>query len=116
MKESAKLIKAVRVKDAASLEAIPRYRGVDAILLDAYDPSRQGGAGIPFDWSLAVRAKKFDIPLIIAGGLRAGNVQEVVRQVQPHGVDVASGLEVAPGKKDFALIREFVLNSKSPAV
>jgi len=107
-----KLIKAIRVRDADSLQEIPRYRGVDAVLLDAYDPQRLGGTGTPFDWSLAVRAKEFGIPLIIAGGLTPGNVREVARQVEPHGVDVSSGVEVAPGKKEFSLIREFVLKAK----
>ena len=107
-----KLIKAIRVRDAESLKEIPRYRGVDAILLDAYDPQRLGGTGTPFDWSLAVQAKEFGIPLIIAGGLTPGNVEEVARQVEPHGVDVSSGVEVAPGRKEFSLIREFVLKAK----
>lgn len=112
LKESAKLIKAIRVKDSHSLESIPLYRGVDAILLDAYDPQRMGGTGQPFDWNLAVRAKQHGIPLIIAGGLNARNLQEVIQRVQPHGVDVSSGVEVSPGKKSFSLIREFVLKAK----
>ena len=106
------IIKAIRVRDADSLKEIPAYKGVDAILLDTYDPHRFGGTGQPFDWSLAARAKEFEIPLIIAGGLTAGNVREMVRQVEPHGVDVSSGVEVSPGKKDFALIRRFVLKAK----
>jgi phosphoribosylanthranilate isomerase len=106
------IIKAVRVRDANSLKEIPQYKGVDALLLDTYDPHRLGGTGQPFDWSLAARAKEFGIPLIVAGGLTAGNVREVVRQVEPHGVDVSSGVEVSPGKKDFSLIREFVLKAK----
>ena len=106
------IIKAVRVRDADSLKEIPQYKGVDALLLDTYDPHRLGGTGAPFDWSLAARAKEFDIPLIVAGGLTAGNVREVVRQVQPHGVDVSSGVEVSPGRKNFARIREFVLKAK----
>jgi phosphoribosylanthranilate isomerase len=107
-----KLIKALRVRDAECLQEIPRYRGVDAILLDTYDPHRLGGTGLPFDWSLAVRAKEFGIPIIVAGGLTPGNVQEVVRRVQPHGVDVSSGVEVSPGRKDYSLIREFVLKAE----
>jgi len=106
------IIKAIRVRDADSLKEIPAYKGVDAILLDTYDPHRFGGTGQPFDWSLAARAKEFEIPLIVAGGLTSGNVREVVRQVEPHGVDVSSGVEVSPGKKNFALIRQFVLKAK----
>ncbi len=106
------IIKAIRVRDADSLKEIPAYKGVDAVLLDTYDPHRLGGTGQPFDWSLAARAKEFEIPLIVAGGLTAGNVREVIRQVAPHGVDVSSGVEVSPGKKDFSRIREFVLKAK----
>ncbi|MDO8730118.1 MAG: phosphoribosylanthranilate isomerase [Candidatus Omnitrophota bacterium] len=106
------IIKAIRVRDADSLKEIPSYKGVDAILLDTYDPHRLGGTGQPFDWSLAARAKEFEIPLIVAGGLTAGNVREMVRQVDPHGVDVSSGVEVSPGKKSFELIRQFVLKAK----
>ncbi len=106
------IIKAIRVRDADSLKEIPAYKGVDAVLLDTYDPHRLGGTGQPFDWSLAARAKEFEIPLIVAGGLTAGNVREVIRQVAPHGVDVSSGVEVSPGKKDFTLIRQFVLKAK----
>lgn len=116
LKDCAKVIKAIRVRGPESLREIPKYQGVDAILLDTYDPARQGGTGTPFDWSLAVRAKEQEIPVIVAGGLNPANVQEVVCQVQPHGVDVSSGVESAPGKKDFALIRDFVLKSKSSAV
>lgn len=106
------IIKAVRIRDAESLKEIPKYRGVDAVLLDTYDPHRLGGTGTPFDWGLAVKAREFGIPLIVAGGLTAGNVAEVVRQVQPHGVDVSSGVEISPGRKDFTRIREFVLKAK----
>lgn len=116
LKEIAKVIKAVRVRGADSLKQIPSYRGVDAVLLDTCDPNRQGGTGTSFDWSLALRAKDHGIPVIVAGGLNPANVQEVIRQVQPHGVDVSSGVEACPGRKGFALIREFVLKSKSSAL
>lgn len=111
-KGEVKLIKAIRVRDAASLEAIHRYRGVDAVLLDRHDPKRKGGTGQLFDWGLAARAKEFGIPVIVAGGLAPSNVQEVVRQIQPYGVDVVSGVESSPGRKDHTLLREFVLNAK----
>lgn len=115
-KSRAKVIKAIRVKDAGSLEQIPRYRGVDAILLDTHRPGRKGGTGVPFDWALAADAKKFGIPIVVAGGLNPGNVQDVVRAVGPYGVDVASGVESAPGRKDHALVREFVAKARVPEV
>lgn len=111
-KGEVKLIKAIRVRDAASLEAIPRYRGVDAVLLDRHDPKRKGGTGQSFNWSVAARAKQFGIPVIVAGGLAPSNVQEVIHQVQPYGVDVVSGVESAPGRKDHTRLREFVLKAK----
>ncbi len=107
------LIKAIRVKEAGSLEVIPSYRGVDAILLDTYHPDRAGGTGESFDWQLAFRAKSFWIPLIVAGGLTPANVAGVIEQVQPFGVDVSSGVERSPGRKDPDLIREFIRAAKS---
>ena len=107
------LIKAIRVKDAASLEIIPSYRGVDAVLLDTYHSDRAGGTGELFDWQLAFRAKSFGIPLIMAGGLTPANVAGVIEQVQPFGVDVSSGVELSPGRKDPDLIRGFIRAAKS---
>ncbi len=112
-KEHAKVIKAIRVKDASSLKQIPLYQGVDAVLLDTHWPGRKGGTGVPFDWALAVEAKKYGIPVIVAGGLNPQNVQEVARAVDPWGVDVAGGVELAPGRKDHDLIREFVTKARS---
>ena len=110
--EGIKVIKAIRVKGPKSLEQIPLYQGVDAVLLDTFDPNRRGGTGAPFDWSLAVQAREFRIPIIIAGGLNPENVREAVRQARPYGVDVASGVEASPGRKDPLRVREFVLNAK----
>lgn len=107
------LIKAIRVKDAGSLEVIPSYQGVDAILLDAYHPEQAGGTGEAFNWQLAVQAKSFGIPIIVAGGLDPANVTAVVEQVQPFGVDVSSGVEISPGRKNQDVVREFILAAKS---
>lgn len=111
-KGKAKLIKAIRVKDEASFRQIPKYRGVDAVLLDTFSPNRTGGTGVSFDWELAVGAREFGIPVIVAGGLTPSNVGEVVSRVQPFGVDVSSGVELSPGKKDRALIWEFIQQAK----
>ncbi len=113
-KGEAKLVKAIRVKDAKDLEQIPRYQGVDAILLDTYRPNKPGGTGEAFNWKLAIEAKTFGIPVIVGGGLNPANVDALVRQVQPYGVDVASGVEEAPGHKDHTLLREFIVRAKSP--
>lgn len=100
-------MKAFRMKDAASLDALPDYF-VDAYLLDGYVPGALGGAGETFNWDLAVEAKKFGRPVFLAGGLRADNVAQALRRVRPFGVDVSSGVEAAPGRKDHAKIRDFL--------
>ena len=106
-------VKALRVRDAASLDALEPY-STDAFLLDAYTPDAHGGTGARFDWDLAVAAQeRFRKPLFLAGGLTAENVAEAVRRVHPFAVDVSSGVESAPGKKDAAKIRAFVTAAKS---
>lgn len=111
-KGRARIFKAIRVKDESSLAQIPAYRGVDAVLLDTYHPRYLGGTGATFDWGLAVKAKEFGLPVILAGGLTPTNVYGAIRQVQPFGVDVASGVESAPGVKDPQLVRSFIVNAK----
>jgi len=116
MKEAGrKLIKVIRVKNADSLKVIPQYKGVDAILLDTYQPDKAGGTGKSFDWNLAAEAKSFGIPIILSGGLTPDNVGAAVDQAQPDGVDVSSGVEVSPGWKDHDLIRAFIRSAKRPA-
>ena len=79
-----------------------------AILLDAYSPRARGGTGETFDWTLARRTRDLVARLYLAGGLRPGNVAGAIREVGPYGVDVCSGVESAPGRKDAALMRAFV--------
>ena len=80
----------------------------NAFLLDAFDPALHGGTGKSFDWSLAHEAKQYG-PLILAGGLTPENVAQAIREVRPFAVDVASGVESAPGIKDQAKLRAFFL-------
>lgn len=108
-------LKAFRVRDAASLAALPDYR-TDAWLLDAFSPAALGGTGEKFNWELALEAKKLGRPIFLAGGLTPENVAEAVRQVQPFAVDVSSGVESAPGKKDPAKVRAFITAAKGVAV
>lgn len=100
-------MKAFRVKDAHSLHALPTYE-TDAYLLDAYSPNAHGGTGAKFNWDLAVAAKEHGRPIFLAGGLTPENVAQAVKQVMPFGVDVSSGVESAPGKKDPAKVRAFI--------
>jgi phosphoribosylanthranilate isomerase len=107
----AKVIKAARVRTGADVTALRPFH-TDFHLLDTHVPGVQGGTGETFDWELArVRrapAGEKQPPLILSGGLRPGNVAEAVRQVRPYAVDVASGTEAAPGRKDPALVQAFV--------
>jgi phosphoribosylanthranilate isomerase len=100
-------MKAFRIRDAESLKEIPKYQ-TDAYLLDAYSPEARGGTGKKFNWDLAVEAQKFGKPIFLAGGLTPENVAEAVRKVRPFGVDVSSGVESAPGKKDHAKVQAFI--------
>ena len=102
------VVKAIRVARVEDLAVIPRYRGaVDAILLDTAMAGQRGGTGRAFDWRLAVRAKRFGLPVILAGGLTPTTVATAIRQVRPVEVDVSSGVERRPGVKSPAKIRAF---------
>ncbi len=103
------VVKGIRVRDAHSLAALAAYE-VSAFLLDSATPG-YGGSGTAFDWVLASEIAA-DVPLWLAGGLTPGNVSEAVRRVRPRGVDVASGVESAPGVKDWKLIEAFIRNAK----
>jgi phosphoribosylanthranilate isomerase len=100
-------IKAFHLRDAASLSAIAGY-DTDAFLLDSMVEGQPGGTGETFDWSLAAQAKKFNKPIFLAGGLTPQNVAAAVQAVQPFGVDVSSGVEASPGKKDHQKMRDFI--------
>lgn len=107
---SRRVLKAFRVKDVSSLEAMRDYRTA-AFLLDAWSPSAHGGTGRTFNWEIAASAAASD-RIVLAGGLNPDNVAKAVRQVRPYAVDVSSGVESAPGKKDPILVREFIRNAK----
>jgi phosphoribosylanthranilate isomerase len=107
-------MKAFRMKDAQSLLQLENY-ATDAWLLDSYVPDKLGGTGMRFNWDLAREAKNLGRPIFLAGGLTAENVGEAVRTVQPYGVDVSSGVEAAPGKKDLQKVRAFIQAAKLAA-
>ncbi len=101
------LIKAVRLREAAALSGLAAYQGlVRAFLADTYQSGVAGGTGKTGNWELAAKVKDYG-PLILAGGLTPENVAAAIRQVQPWAVDVASGVEAAPGRKDPARLRAF---------
>jgi len=93
--------------------AIDNDPNIDAILVDSRAPTAVGGTGIPFDWN-AARSSLFGTgrkPRIAAGGLSPANVAEAIATLRPWGVDVVSGVESAPGKKDHDKVRAFVANA-----
>ncbi len=103
--ENYPLIWAVAVGEDFKLAEL-RKLTAGAFLLDTFDPGLAGGTGKTFDWTLAREAKQYG-PVILAGGLTPDNVREAVEKVRPFGVDVASGVESAPGKKDPERLRAF---------
>ena len=105
-------MKAVRVKNADSLAALENFP-TDAFLLDAYSKGGLGGTGEKFDWDLAIEAQKFGKPIFLAGGLTPENVADAVKKVKPFAVDVSSGVESSPGKKDAVKIKAFISSVKS---
>ena len=84
-----------------------------SLLLDTYHPTLRGGTGETGDWEMSAQLAQTIPGLMLAGGLNANNVAEAVRLVRPFAVDVASGVEASPGKKDLNLVRTFIHNAKS---
>ena len=84
-----------------------QYHSANALMLDTYSPEHYGGSGKRFDYSMI--PDQLPLPLILAGGLAAENVGNAIQQVRPYAVDVSSGVESAPGKKDFNMIKRFIL-------
>ena len=101
---------------AAQLQAAGRDESIDGVLIDSRTATAVGGTGIAFDWK-AARETVFkpgsQLKLIAAGGLNPVNVSEAIQTLQPWGVDVVSGVESSPGRKDAAKVREFVQNARS---
>ena len=104
-------LKAFRVQGEETLAQLEAYPSA-GYLLDAYVKDALGGTGATFNWDLAVRAQEFGKPIFLAGGLTPENVAEAVRKVQPFGVDVSSGVEIEPGRKDAEQMRTFVSAAK----
>ncbi|URR34470.1 phosphoribosylanthranilate isomerase [Thermosynechococcus sp. HN-54] len=113
------LIKALRVRSAATLAEIPAYAPtVDRILLDAYHPQQLGGTGQPFDWTL-LKELQVSCPWWLAGGITPENCRQAIAQTQPQGIDLASGVEIQPGVKDLGrvatLLRNLGINAEHPS-
>jgi len=104
-----KVIKAIRLKEQASLDIMQSY-AADFYLLDSFSTGYGGsGAQFPWEWLDGIDTSK----LILSGGLRAGNVVEAIRRIHPYGVDVCSGVEARPGVKDHGKLKEFITAAKA---
>lgn len=100
------VLKAIVVRDGFAAEELDEIPSEITVLLDAFDPSTFGGTGRTIDWSAAASASARR-PVVLAGGLNAGNISEAIRHVRPRAVDLSSGVESAPGVKDPVKLRAF---------
>jgi phosphoribosylanthranilate isomerase len=108
------VIKAVAVRDRSAVAAAMAYPDDVTVLLDAHDPIRRGGTGTTIDWSVAAEIS-LERPVILSGGLNAGNVADAIAAVRPWAIDVSSGVEASPGRKDPAKLRDlFGILRQSP--
>jgi phosphoribosylanthranilate isomerase len=105
-----KVMKALRVRDAGSLDALDSYEA-DLILLDAYSERARGGTGERFDWEAAKSSTGRD-NIVVSGGLGPENVREAIEFFEPYGVDASSSLEDGPGRKNGERVRRFVLAAR----
>jgi phosphoribosylanthranilate isomerase len=103
-------IKALRVRDRGTFLAMAEFQGranVRGFLIDAFSEEGYGGTGLTVDWLLAAEAAR-SAPILLAGGLTPANVADAIQRVRPYGVDVSSGVEARPGKKDPAKVKAFI--------
>jgi phosphoribosylanthranilate isomerase len=102
--DGCRVLKAVAIGEEADVEQATALPSPVLPLLDAHDPVKRGGTGRTIDWVLAARVAAVR-PIVLSGGLHAGNVADAIRAVRPYAVDVSSGVEYAPGRKDPARLR-----------
>lgn len=105
-----KIIKAFRIREEDDLKLLANYKP-HAFLLDSYVKGVMGGSGVPFRWEIARQAHKYG-KIILSGGLTPENVMQAIHMVKPYAVDVSSGVESSPGKKDKVLMKRFIMNAK----
>jgi phosphoribosylanthranilate isomerase len=104
-------VKAIRIRSEDDLAEIHQYKQARAFLLDTYAPERAGGTGKTFPWEIAARAAR-ESRIILSGGLTPETVARAVTQVRPYAVDVCSGVESSPGRKDHRKVWEFIDQAK----
>ncbi len=103
--------KAIRLENEGDIEKISQYES-EWVLVDAHVKGQYGGTGAKPDWELAKRVKNLGKKMFLAGGLTPDNIQLAIATVQPYAVDVASGVENKPGKKDFKKMEDFISRAK----
>jgi phosphoribosylanthranilate isomerase len=113
-KTGVKVVKAIHVASAADIHAAEAFR-TDFHLFDRREKGLWGGTGESFDWGLLAE-RRSEVPAILAGGLRPENVAEAIAVAHPHAVDVASGVEAEPGRKDHAAMTAFFEAARTASV
>jgi len=107
MRRSFRVIKAIRVRDSFRVAQLANFKGASSILLDGFDSRLRGGTGKSFNWKVAKNAGR-KRQIFLAGGLTPENAAEAVSAARPFAIDVCSGVEARPGKKDAARMRALV--------
>jgi phosphoribosylanthranilate isomerase len=103
---------------AAQLDGLRQNPAIDAVLVDSRSAQAMGGTGTRFDWQAArasLQAAREQLRIIVAGGLSPGNVGAAIATLEPWGVDVVSGVEAAPGRKDPARVKQFITTARAAA-
>lgn len=101
------VVKAFRVRPGFQVALLGRYRAASAFLLDGFSKGLRGGTGKQFDWRVAREARRYG-RIVLAGGLGPENVGQAISEAEPFAIDVCSGIEAKPGKKDPARLRELM--------
>jgi phosphoribosylanthranilate isomerase len=107
-----RVMKAVRVKDAADVQRVEAFREVDLHLLDTHSEQVRGGTGTTFDWELA-RQHRSRVPIVLSGGIDSVNAADAIAAVHPYAVDSASGTEAEPGVKDPAKVEALIAAARA---
>lgn len=107
-----KIIKAIRPQGRDDIKKAYIFKNAGAILVDSFTHDRRGGTGKAADWGLALEAEEIGPPVILSGGLNIRNVMAGINKVKPYAVDVSSGVEKSPGKKDYNLLKIFIQKVK----
>ncbi|MDX2225684.1 MAG: phosphoribosylanthranilate isomerase [Verrucomicrobiae bacterium] len=106
------IIKAFRMQSEDVIQEMACYQDVSAYLLDAFSSTRMGGTGKTFEWDWAIKAKLLRKPIILSGGLTVENVGVAIKHVKPYAIDVSSGVEEFPGRKDPEKLKKFITECK----